>query len=48
LADLLADAGIDGTPLPDPQRLAIDRILLRANTDGQPTDQRTGPRHLSR
>jgi DNA-binding CsgD family transcriptional regulator len=41
LADLLADAGIDWTPLPDPQRLAIDRILLRANTDGQPTDQRT-------
>jgi len=41
LADLVADAGIDGTPLPDPQRLAIDRILLRANADGQPTDQRT-------
>jgi DNA-binding CsgD family transcriptional regulator len=41
LADLLADAGLDATPLPDPQRLAIDRILLRANTDGQPTDQRT-------
>lgn len=41
LADLLGDAGLDGTPLPDPQRLAVDRILLRANTDGQPTDQRT-------
>jgi DNA-binding CsgD family transcriptional regulator len=41
LADLLADAGLDATPLPDPQRLAIDRILLRANTDDQPTDQRT-------
>jgi DNA-binding CsgD family transcriptional regulator len=41
VADLLADAGIDWTPLPDPQRLAIDRILVRANTDGQPTDQRT-------
>jgi DNA-binding CsgD family transcriptional regulator/tetratricopeptide (TPR) repeat protein len=41
LADLLGDAGLDATPLPDPQRLAIDRILLRANTDGQPTDQRT-------
>ena len=41
LADLLADAGLDETPLPDPQRLAIDRILLRASTEGQPTDQRT-------
>ncbi|OBA73680.1 hypothetical protein A5641_04815 [Mycobacterium sp. 1554424.7] len=41
LADLLADAGPDATPLPDPQRLAIDRILLRDNTDGRPTDQRT-------
>jgi DNA-binding CsgD family transcriptional regulator/tetratricopeptide (TPR) repeat protein len=41
LADLLADVEIDGTPLPDPQRLAIDRILLRADTDGRPTDQRT-------
>lgn len=41
LADLLADAGLDATPLPDPQRLAIDRILLHANSDGQPTDQRT-------
>jgi DNA-binding CsgD family transcriptional regulator len=41
LADLFADAGLDATPLPDPQRLAIDRILLRANTDGQPTEQRT-------
>jgi DNA-binding CsgD family transcriptional regulator len=41
LADLLTDAGLDATPLPDPQRLAIDRILLRTNTDGQPTDQRT-------
>jgi DNA-binding CsgD family transcriptional regulator/tetratricopeptide (TPR) repeat protein len=41
LADLLADARLDATPLPDPQRLAIDRILLRANTDDQPTDQRT-------
>jgi DNA-binding CsgD family transcriptional regulator len=41
LADLLVDAGLDATPLPDPQRLAIDRILLRATTDGQPTDQRT-------
>jgi ATP/maltotriose-dependent transcriptional regulator MalT len=41
LADLLAGAEIDWTPLPDPQRLAIDRILLRANTDGQSTDQRT-------
>jgi DNA-binding CsgD family transcriptional regulator len=41
LADLLADAGIDGTLLPEPQRLAVDRILLRANIDGQPTDQRT-------
>jgi DNA-binding CsgD family transcriptional regulator len=41
LADLVADAGIDWTSLPDPQRLAIDRILLRANTGGEPTDQRT-------
>lgn len=41
LADLLVRTGLDATPLPDPQRLAIDRILLRANTDDQPTDQRT-------
>lgn len=26
--------------LPDPQRLALDRVLLRANADGEPTDQR--------
>ncbi|MDT5402222.1 MAG: hypothetical protein QOK33_5453 [Mycobacterium sp.] len=42
LADLLG--GIDEdtvTMLPDPQRLAVDRVLLRANTDrGDPVDQR--------
>ena len=41
LADLLG--GIEPTvlaDLPRPQRIAIDRILLRANTNSSPTDQR--------
>ena len=41
LADLLAD--VDAAvfaDLPHPQRHAIDRILLRADADGEPTDQR--------
>src|SRR5437899_687884 len=40
LADLLD--GIDATTvgLPEPQRLAVDRVLLRADADGGPTDQR--------
>ncbi|OBI13936.1 LuxR family transcriptional regulator [Mycobacterium sp. E2327] len=41
LADLMAHAGTDWRQLPDPQRLALDRILLRASTDAEPTDQRT-------
>lgn len=41
LADLLA--GMDGViwaDLPVPQRLAVDRVLLRADSDGVATDQR--------
>jgi len=41
LADLLA--GVEPAvlaALPDPQRLAVDRILLRASADGEATDQR--------
>ena len=41
LADLLG--GVDSSAfagLPDPQRLALDRVLLRANTDSAATDQR--------
>lgn len=42
LADLVADAGTGWNQLPDPQRIAIDRILLRANGGGgEPTDLRT-------
>ena len=41
VADLLEDVApdvIDG--LPDLQRVAVDRVLLRASTDGPPTDHR--------
>jgi DNA-binding CsgD family transcriptional regulator len=42
LADLVTEAGAGWKQLPDPQRIAIDRILLRATSDrGQPTDLRT-------
>jgi DNA-binding CsgD family transcriptional regulator len=41
LADLLAGAEPDLlAELPAPQRLAVDRILLRASDDGEATDQR--------
>ena len=41
LADLLADVDAAAfAELPDPQRRAIDRILLRTDADGEPTDQR--------
>ncbi|WP_260758009.1 LuxR family transcriptional regulator [Mycobacterium sp. SMC-8] len=42
LADLLGDVEENYfTPLPALQRLALDRVLLRAGADGPPTDQRT-------
>lgn len=41
LADLLGGVDAAGwADLPDPQRLAVDRILLRASADGPATDQR--------
>jgi DNA-binding CsgD family transcriptional regulator/tetratricopeptide (TPR) repeat protein len=41
LADLLGGVDAAGwTDLPEPQRLAVDRILLRAPADGLATDQR--------
>jgi ATP/maltotriose-dependent transcriptional regulator MalT len=41
LADLLGEVvAATWADLPDPQRLALDRILLRVNTDGLATDQR--------
>jgi hypothetical protein len=41
LADLLADVDAAAfVDLPYPQRRAIDRVLLRADADGEPTDQR--------
>jgi DNA-binding CsgD family transcriptional regulator len=41
LADLLEHVDEDAFDgLPPPQRLAIDRVLLRANADGPATDQR--------
>jgi DNA-binding CsgD family transcriptional regulator len=41
LADLMADVDAAAfAELPYPQRRAIDRVLLRADTDGEPTDQR--------
>jgi DNA-binding CsgD family transcriptional regulator len=41
LADIFQDAGTDSIPLPEPQRLAVDRIILGDNTTGDPTDPRT-------
>jgi DNA-binding CsgD family transcriptional regulator len=41
LADLLSDVDAAAfADLPYPQRHAIDRVLLRADTGGEPTDQR--------
>lgn len=41
LADMLSEVEPEAwAELPDPQRLAIDRMLLRATSDGQATDQR--------
>jgi DNA-binding CsgD family transcriptional regulator len=41
LADLLSSVGPDAfADLPDPQRIAIDRVLLRAKVDSHPTDPR--------
>lgn len=41
VADLLADVEDDVLDqLPDLQRIAVDRVLLRASADGPPTDQR--------
>lgn len=41
VADLLADVEPDVLDqLPDLQRIAVDRVLLRASADGPPTDQR--------
>ena len=41
LADLLVEADAAAfADLPSPQRHAIDRVLLRADSDGAPTDQR--------
>lgn len=41
LADLLADVELDVfARLPALQRLALDRVMLRANGEGPPTDQR--------
>jgi len=40
LADLLSAVNdANGVALPDPQQLAIDRVLLRANTDNAAVDQ---------
>ncbi len=41
LSDMLSEVDPDTwAVLPDPQRLAIDRVLLRTKSDGQATDQR--------
>lgn len=41
LADMLGGVSTDvWLGLPDPQRLAIERVLLRTRSDGQATDQR--------
>jgi hypothetical protein len=48
LADLLVDAGLDATQLPDPQRLAVDRILLAPTPTASPPISARWPRHLSR
>ena len=45
LLDELDDAAFAG--LPPPQRLAIDRVLLRASVDGPVTDQRAVRRGFS-
>ena len=40
VADLLGDAADEAyAELPDLQRLAVDRVLFRAGSDGPPTDQ---------
>ncbi len=41
LADMVGDIEADAwAGLPEPQRLAMDRVLLRAGADGRATDQR--------
>src|ERR1700754_1555106 len=41
LSDMLSEVDPDSwAELPDPQRSAIDRVLLRTKSDGQATDQR--------
>src|SRR5262249_46174337 len=41
LSDMLSEVDPQvWSTLPDPQRQAIDRVLLRTPSDGQPTDQR--------
>jgi ATP/maltotriose-dependent transcriptional regulator MalT len=39
LADLLAGSDLDAPALPDPQRIALDRVLLRAEATGPATNQ---------